>query len=90
MNIKKSIAAMALAAFIPLVTPVAQAEPAKAVEMVVTAAFVSDKGGHKYPEGKAILAKGLVQRFDPPNDKNYDDIRKYEQQAKDAGFVDHN
>ena len=44
---------------------------------------------HKDPEGKAILAKGLVQRFDPPNDKNYDDIRKYEQQAKDAGFVDH-
>lgn len=43
----------------------------------------------KDPEGKAILAKGLVARFDAPKDSNYEDIRKYEKQAKDAGFTDY-
>lgn len=43
---------------------------------------------HKDPEGKKILEKALTLRFDPPNDKNYDDIREYEKQAKAAGFVD--
>ena len=43
---------------------------------------------HKDPEGKKILEKALTLRFDPPNDKNYDDIRGYEKQAKTARFVD--
>ena len=43
---------------------------------------------HKDPEGKKILEKALTLRFDPPNDKNYDDIREYEKKAKAAGFVD--
>lgn len=46
-------------------------------------------GMHKDPAGAAILAKGLMLRFDQPNDKNYDDVRKFEQMAKAAGFVDH-
>lgn len=41
------------------------------------------------PKGAAILAKGRLLRFDQPNDKNYDDIRKFERMAKSAGFVDH-
>jgi len=43
---------------------------------------------HKDPEGNKILNKALMTRFDPPNDRNYDDIRRYEKMAKDAGFVD--
>lgn len=43
---------------------------------------------HKDSEGKKILEKALTLRFDPPNDKNYDDVRGYEKQAKAAGFVD--
>jgi phosphonate transport system substrate-binding protein len=45
-------------------------------------------GMHKDPKGAAILAKGLMLRFDQPNDKKFDDIRKFEQMAKAAGFVD--
>jgi phosphonate transport system substrate-binding protein len=44
---------------------------------------------HKDPEGRRILAKALIMRFDPPNDKNYDDVRQMEQAARDAGFRDH-
>lgn len=44
---------------------------------------------HKDPEGGKILNKALMTRFDPPNDRNYDDIRAYEKTAKDAGFVDY-
>lgn len=44
---------------------------------------------HKDPEGKKILDAALVTRFDAPNDKNYDDIRKAEKKAQDAGFRDH-
>lgn len=43
---------------------------------------------HKDPQGKKILDKAMVTRFDPPNDRNYDDIRAYEKAAKEAGFVD--
>ena len=39
-------------------------------------------------EGKKILAKAMMTRFDPPNDRNYDDIRAYEKMAKNAGFKD--
>jgi phosphonate transport system substrate-binding protein len=45
-------------------------------------------GMHNDPEGKRILNKALMTRFDPPNDKNYDDIRAYEKAAVDAGFAD--
>ncbi len=44
---------------------------------------------HKDPEGKKILDKAMVARFDSPSDENYDDIRNYEQEAKSAGFVDY-
>ena len=44
---------------------------------------------HKDPEGRRILAKALILRFDAPNDKNYDDVRQMEQAARDAGFRDH-
>lgn len=43
---------------------------------------------HKDPEGKKILARALVNHFAAPNDSNYDDIRKMEKAAEDAGFVD--
>ncbi len=44
---------------------------------------------HQDPEGRAILHKALLQRFDPPDDHNYDDIRRMERAAKRVGFVDH-
>ena len=40
------------------------------------------------PEGKKILDKAMMTRFDPPDDHNYDDVRAYEKMAKDAGFKD--
>lgn len=43
---------------------------------------------HKDPEGRRILRKALILRFDPPNDKNYDDVRRMEQAARDVGFRD--
>lgn len=43
----------------------------------------------KDPEGQRILKKALILRFDPPNDKNYDDVRMMEQAARKAGFHDH-
>ena len=43
---------------------------------------------HKDPDGKKILAKALVSHFGPPDDSNYDDIRKMEKAAQDAGFQD--
>lgn len=46
-------------------------------------------GMHKDPEGKKILESAGVTRFDPPNDKNYNDIRNYEKKAIEAGFKDH-
>lgn len=44
---------------------------------------------HEDPAGKEILARALLSRFDKPDDSNYDDIRKMEQAARDAGFKDH-
>ena len=41
---------------------------------------------HNDPEGKKILAKALVSHFAPPDDSNYDDIRKMEKSAQDAHF----
>lgn len=46
-------------------------------------------GMHNDPDGKKILEQALLLRFDAPNDANYDDIRKMEKAAKDAGFKDH-
>lgn len=44
---------------------------------------------HNDPEGKKILEKALVTRFDAPDDRNFDDIRAYAKAAKDAGFADY-
>jgi len=44
---------------------------------------------HKSAEGKKILGRALLLRFDPPNDKNYDDIRKMSNTAKQTRFNDH-
>ncbi|MCW8853319.1 MAG: PhnD/SsuA/transferrin family substrate-binding protein [Gammaproteobacteria bacterium] len=44
---------------------------------------------HHDTEGKKILDKALIKRFDLPNDANYDDIRKMEAAAHKAGFRDH-
>ena len=44
---------------------------------------------HRDPAGKKILSKALLLRFDPPNDRNYDDIRRMEKTAKKAGFRDY-
>ena len=44
---------------------------------------------HKDPMGQKILADALVLRFDPPNDANYEDIRKMEKDAMAAGFKDY-
>jgi hypothetical protein len=46
-------------------------------------------GMHRDPEGRKILKQALMLRFDPPDDHNYDDIRKMEKAAQDAGFRDH-
>lgn len=40
------------------------------------------------PEGRKILGKAMMTRFDPPDDRNYDDIRAYEKMAKNADFKD--
>lgn len=44
---------------------------------------------HKEPIGQKILAKALLLRFDPPDDRNYDDIRHMDAAAREAGFRDH-
>jgi len=44
----------------------------------------------KDPRGRKILKKALLLRFDPPNDANYDDIRRMQAAAHDAGFNDPN
>ena len=43
---------------------------------------------HKDPEGRRILKQALLLRFNPPNDANYDDIRRMEAAARKAGFRD--
>lgn len=44
---------------------------------------------HKDPLGKKILSKALLSRFAPPDDRNYDDIRRMEKAAIKAGFRDY-
>jgi phosphonate transport system substrate-binding protein len=46
-------------------------------------------GMDKDPEGRRILKSALLQRFDPPDDHNYDDIRRMVKAARDAGFQDY-
>lgn len=46
-------------------------------------------GMHLNPEGLRILQKALMLRFDPPDDHNYDDVRKMEHAAMAVGFKDH-
>ena len=46
-------------------------------------------GMDKDPEGRKILKRALLERFEPPDDHNYDDIRRMEQAAKQAGFRDY-
>ena len=43
---------------------------------------------HRNELGKRILALALLSRFDAPNDQNYNDIRRMEQAARQAGFRD--
>ncbi|MDM8549464.1 PhnD/SsuA/transferrin family substrate-binding protein [Desulfobacterales bacterium HSG2] len=45
-------------------------------------------GMHNDPEGRKILGKALLLRFDPPDDTNYDDIREMVNTAKQKGFKD--
>lgn len=42
----------------------------------------------KDPDGRRILRKSLISRFAPPDDANYDDIRRMEAAARKAGFRD--
>jgi phosphonate transport system substrate-binding protein len=42
----------------------------------------------KDPRGRQILKKALLLRFDPPNDANYNDIRRMRAAARKAGFQD--
>lgn len=44
---------------------------------------------HNDPDGQRILKKALMLRFDPPNDRNYDDIRQMAAAAHRFGFRDH-
>jgi phosphonate transport system substrate-binding protein len=41
------------------------------------------------PEGRRILKSALLQRFAPPDDHNYDDIRRMVEAAHQAGFRDY-
>lgn len=45
---------------------------------------------HKDEEGKRILEKALISRFIIGDDDNYNDIRKMDKAAHDAGFHDFN
>jgi phosphonate transport system substrate-binding protein len=44
---------------------------------------------HETKEGRDLLSRALIDRFAPPDDSNYDDIRKMEAAAFAAGFIDH-
>lgn len=44
---------------------------------------------HEDPEGRAILDAALIDRFLPPDDSNFDDIRRMQAAARTAGFRDH-
>ena len=43
---------------------------------------------NKDPQGRQILDKALLSRFAPPDDRNYDDVRRMEAAARKAGFRD--
>lgn len=67
----------------PPVVMSSQADPALRQE--ITKILVNmDKDA----EGRKILKKALLLRFDPPNDENYDDIRRMQEAARKAGFKD--
>jgi len=42
----------------------------------------------KDPDGRRILKNALLLRFAPPNDANYDDVRRMQAAARKAGFRD--
>lgn len=42
---------------------------------------------HEEPEAQAILADGLIARFDPVGDADYDPIREMVRRARAAGFL---
>lgn len=44
---------------------------------------------HEDPAGRKVLDSALLLRFDPPNDHNYDDVRRMEKAAHDFGFQDY-
>lgn len=44
---------------------------------------------HEDSEGRKILTKALIQRFLPPDDRNYDDVRRFKAEARKKGFIDH-
>ncbi|MDX1810847.1 MAG: PhnD/SsuA/transferrin family substrate-binding protein [Gammaproteobacteria bacterium] len=44
---------------------------------------------HKDKEGRKILDEALIKYFAPPDDSNYNDIRKMDEAAKQVGFKDH-
>lgn len=44
---------------------------------------------HHDPVGRIILDKALIEKFLPPDDRNYDEVRKYKKEAQKRRFVDH-
>ena len=44
---------------------------------------------HRDPQGRSILDAALIGRFAPPDDSNYNDIRRMQKVANEAGFLDH-
>jgi phosphonate transport system substrate-binding protein len=44
-------------------------------------------GMHEDPEGRAVLADGLMARFVPVRDQDYDPIREMVRRAENAGFL---
>jgi len=42
---------------------------------------------HEDPEGQAILADGLLARFVPVEDRDYDPVREMVRRATAAGFL---
>lgn len=44
---------------------------------------------HQDRRGRAILDEALIERFLPPDDHNYDDIRNMMAASREAGFRDH-
>lgn len=44
---------------------------------------------HKDRAGRKILDKALIEKFLPPDDANYDDVRRFKAEAEKKGFVNH-